>query len=120
MAIRVTSRHFAAPQKSVAIGGIADSTRKLPSAAALTDAEAISLMRSSAAYTGKYDADSVQTADGIKITIHVDAASNQALVGTDRVFFMCIDGNKLSLKSPSVVIPSGSTSVVQLEFVKAD
>ena len=99
---------------------LADSTRKPPVAAALTDAEAISLMRSSAAYTGKYDADPVQTADGIKITIYVDAASNQALVGTDRVFFMRIDGNKLNLKSPSVVIPSGATSVVQLEFVRAD
>src|SRR5664279_3380366 len=57
---------------------------------------------------------------GIKITIHVDTASNQAWVGTDRIFFMRIDGNKLSLKSPSVVIPSGATSVVQLEFLKAD
>lgn len=99
---------------------LADSTRKPPVIAALTDAEAVALMRSSAAYTGKYDADPVQTADGIKITIHVDAASNQALVGTDRVFFARIDGNKLSLKSPSVIIPSGSTNVVQLEFVKAD
>jgi len=99
---------------------LADSNRNLPVAAALTDAEAVSLMRSSAAYTGKYDADPGQTADGIKITIHVDAASNQAIVGTDRVFFMRVDGNKLNLKSPSVIIPSGSTSVVQLEFVKAD
>ena len=99
---------------------LADSTRKPPVAAALTDAEASSLMKSSAAYTGKYDADPVQTTDGIKITIHVDAASNQALVGTDRVFFTRINGNKLSLQSPSVVIPSGSMSVVQLEFVKAD
>jgi hypothetical protein len=99
---------------------LADSTRKPPVAAALTDAEAVSLMRSSAAYTGKYDPDPVQTTDGLKITIHVDAASNQALVGTDRIFFMCVDDNKLILKSPSVVIPSGSMSVVQLEFVKAD
>jgi len=99
---------------------LADSSRKPPIAAALTDAEAITLMRSSAAYTGKYDADDVQTADGIKITIHVDAASNEALVGTDRVFFMRTDGERLRLKSPAVVIPSGSTSVVRLEFVKAD
>lgn len=99
---------------------LVDSTRKLPVATSLTDAEAVSLMRSSAAYTGKYDADPVQTADGIKISIHVDTASNQSWVGTDRIFFMRIDGNRLSLKSPSVVIPSGATSVVRLEFVKAD
>lgn len=99
---------------------LADSGRNPPVAAALTDAEAISLMRSSAAYTGKYDVGSIQTADGIKITIRVDAASNQALVGTDRVFFMRTDGERLKLKSPAVVIPNGSISVVQLEFIKTD
>lgn len=32
-----------------------------------------------------------------------------------------VDGNKLTIKSPAIVIPtSGLTSVVQLEFVKAD
>jgi hypothetical protein len=99
---------------------LVDSARKPPAAAAMTDTEAIALMRSSAAYTGTYDADSVQTPDGIKITIHVDTASNEALAGTDRIFFMRVDRDKLILKSPSVVIPSGSTSVVQLELVKAD
>src|SRR5262245_19734072 len=71
-----------------------DSARQAPAAAAPTDAEAASLMRSHVAYTGKYDADPVQTADGIKITIHVDVASNQALAGTSRAFFMRVDGNK--------------------------
>jgi hypothetical protein len=100
---------------------LVNSTRKAPGTAVLTDAEAISLMNSSAAYTGKYDADPAQTPDGIKITIHVDTASNQAIVGTDRVFYMGVEGNKLTLKSPAMVIAmSGSTSVVQLEFVKAD
>ena len=54
-----------------------DSTRKAPGAATLTDAESVSLMKSQVAYTGKYDVDPAQTPDGIKITIHVDAASNQ-------------------------------------------
>jgi hypothetical protein len=100
---------------------LVNSTRKAPGTAVLTDAEAISLMNSSAAYTGKYDADPAQTPDGIKITIHVDTASNQAIVGADRVFYMGVEGNKLTLKSPAMVIAmSGSTSVVQLEFVKAD
>jgi hypothetical protein len=100
---------------------LVDSSRKAPSAAALTNAEAIILMNSSAAYTGKYDVDPAQTPDGIKITIHVDTASNQAIVGTDRVFYMGVEGNKLTLKSPAMVVAtSGSTSIVQLEFVKAD
>src|SRR5262245_5068477 len=34
-----------------------DSTRKAPASAALTDAEAVSLMKSHAAYTGTYEAD---------------------------------------------------------------
>jgi hypothetical protein len=99
---------------------LADSSRKPPASAALTDAEAVALMRSSAAYTGTYDADEVQTADGIRITIHVDAASNEAFVGTDRVFFMRTNGERLELKSPAVTIPSGATSVVRLEFARAE
>ena len=98
-----------------------DPTRKAPAAATLTDAEAISLMKSQVAYTGKYDVDPAQTPDGIKITIHVDAASNQALTGTNRVFYARVDGNKMSLKSPTLVVgTSGVTSVVELEYVKAE
>jgi hypothetical protein len=100
---------------------LVDSTRKAPAAAALTDAEAVSLMKTSAAYTGKYDVDPAQTPDGIKVTIHVDAAANQALTGTNRVFFMRLDGDKLTLKSPSVLIPmTGAMSVVRLQFVRTD
>jgi Lipocalin-like domain len=100
---------------------LVDATRKAPAAAAMTDAEAASFMKSSAAYTGRYVADPIPTPDGIKITIHVDAAANQALTGTDRVLFVRVDGDKLTLKSPAIVIPTtGQTSVVQLDFVKAD
>jgi Lipocalin-like domain len=100
---------------------LVDTTRKAPASAAMTDAEAASFMKSSAAYTGKYVADPIPTPDGIKITIHVDAAANQALTGTDRVLFVRIDGDELTLKSPAIVIPTtGKTSVVQLDFVKAD
>ena len=38
-----------------------DSTRKAPAAAALTDAEAVSLMKSHVAYTAKYAVDPAQT-----------------------------------------------------------
>jgi Lipocalin-like domain len=100
---------------------LVDTTRKAPASAALTDAEAISLMKSSASYTGKYDADPTPTPDGIKVTIHVDAATNQALTGTDRIFFMRVDGGKLTLKSPAVVVPmTGAISVVELDFVKTE
>ena len=75
---------------------LVDSARKAPAAAALTDAEAVSLMKTSASYTGRYDVDPAQTPDGMKVTVHVDAASNQALTGTNRVFFMHVDGDKLT------------------------
>ena len=98
-----------------------DPTRKAPGAATLTDAESVALMKSHVAYTGKYDVDPAQTPDGIKITIHVDAASNQALTGNDRVLYARVDGNKLRLKSPALVVgTSGVTSVVELEYAKAE
>src|SRR5215510_5428423 len=98
-----------------------DPTRKAPAAATLTDAESVSLMKSHVAYTGKYDVDPAQTPDGIKITIHVDAASNQALVGSKRVFYERVDGNRMTLKSPILVVgTSGLTSFVEGEFVKAE
>ena len=78
-------------------------------------------LKKSASYTGRYDVDPAQTADGMKVTIHVDAASNQALTGTNRVFFMHVDGDKLTLKSPAVFVPmTGLPSAVQLHFVRTD
>ena len=97
-----------------------DSTRKAPAAARLTDAEAIAMMKSQVAWTGKYTT-AEQTSDGIKVTAHVDAASSQAIVGNDRVYFMRVDGRKLVVKSPGVVVPmTGTTSVVEFELVKAE
>lgn len=97
-----------------------DSTRKAPAKAALTDAEAVAMMKSHVAWTAKYSTDG-QTQEGIKLTAHVDAASSQAITGTDRVYFMRVDGNKLTMKSPGVIVPmTGATSVVEIELVKAD
>ncbi len=97
-----------------------DSTRKAPAAGALTDAESIAMMKSHAAWTGKYTT-AEQTADGIKLIAHVDAASNEAINNTDRVYFMRVNGNKLTVKSPGVIVPmSGATSVIEGEHVKAD
>jgi Lipocalin-like domain len=54
-----------------------DATRKTPAAPTPTDAEAITMMRTQVAWTGKYTTGE-QTAEGIKLTAHVDAASSQA------------------------------------------
>jgi hypothetical protein len=59
-----------------------DSTRKTPATPALTDAEAIGMMKSQVAWTGKY-AIGEQTPDGIRLTAHVDAASSEAINNTD-------------------------------------
>jgi len=97
-----------------------DATRKAPAAPALTDSEAIAMMKTQVAWTGKYST-AEQTAEGIKLTAHVDAASSQAIFGTDRVYFIRVNGNKMMVKSPGVIVPmTGQTSVVEFELVKAD
>jgi hypothetical protein len=93
-----------------------DATRKAPASAALTDAEAIAMMKSQVAWTGKYTTGE-QTPEGIKLTARVDAASSQAITGTDRVYFMRVNGNKLMVKSPGVIVPmTGATSIVECEM----
>jgi hypothetical protein len=99
-----------------------DATRKAPAAAALTDAEAIAMMKTQVAWawTGKYTT-AEQTAEGIKLTARVDAASSQAIFDTDRVYFVRVDGNKMMVKSPSMFVPwVDATIVVEFELVKAD
>lgn len=97
-----------------------DSTRKAPAAAALTDAEAVAMMKSHVAWTGRYSTEG-RTPEGIKLTARVDAASSQAVTGTDRVYFMTLDGNKMTMKSPGVIVPmTGKTSIVEIELVKAE
>jgi Lipocalin-like domain len=97
-----------------------DATRKAPAAPTLTDAEAIAMMRTQVAWTGKYTT-AEQTAEGIKLTARVDAASSQAIFDTDRVYFVRVDGNRMMVKSPGVIVPmTGATSIVEFELVKAD
>ena len=97
-----------------------DATRKVPAAPALTDADAIAMMKTQVAWTGKYIT-AEQTAEGIKLTAHVDAASSQAIFDTDRVYFIRVDGNKMMVKSPGVIVPmTGQTSVVEFELVKSE
>jgi hypothetical protein len=72
------------------------------------------------AWTGKYTT-AEQTAEGIRLTGHVDAASSQAIFDTDRVYFIRVEGNKMTVTSPGVIVPmTGATSIVEFELVKAD
>jgi hypothetical protein len=97
-----------------------DSTRKAPAAPSLTDAEAVAMMKTQVAWTGKYTT-AEQTPDGIKLTAHVGAASSEAINNTDRVYLMRVDGKKLTAKSPGVIVPmTGATSIVEFELVNAD
>jgi hypothetical protein len=96
-----------------------DGTRKAPATPALTDAEAVVMMKTQVAWTGKYTT-AEQTAEGIKLTAHVDAASSQALFDTDRVYFIRVDGNKMTVTGRVVVPMTGATSIVEFDLVKAD
>jgi hypothetical protein len=97
-----------------------DATRKAPASPTLTDAEAVVMMKTQVAWTGKYTT-AEQTAEGIKLTAHVDAASSQAIFDTDRVYFIRVAGNKIMFKSPAVIVPmTGQTSIVEFEMVKSD
>jgi Lipocalin-like domain len=96
-----------------------DSARKAPASPTLTDAEAVAMMKSQVAWTGKYTVGE-QTPDGIKITAHVDAASSQAIVGNNRVYFVRVDGDKITFKSPGVIVPmTGKLSVVEFEMTRS-
>jgi lipocalin-like protein len=95
-----------------------DATRKAPASPTLTDAEAVAMMKSQVAWTGKYSTGE-QTPEGIKVTARVDAASSQAIYDTDRVYLVRVDGNTMIVKSPGVIVPmTGQTSVVEFDLVK--
>jgi hypothetical protein len=97
-----------------------DGTRKAPASAALTDAESIAMMKSHVAWTGKY-VTGEQSSDGIELTARVDAASSEAINKTDRIYFIRAHDDRLSFKSPGVIVPmTGAMSVVEFEMVRAD
>jgi hypothetical protein len=81
-----------------------DSTRKAPAAAALTDAESIAMMKSHVAWSGKYTT-AKQTGRRHQASSNVDAASSEAISKTDRIYLMRVNGNKLIVKSPGVIVP---------------
>src|SRR5262249_13767250 len=97
-----------------------DATRKPPAAPTLTDAESVAMMKTQVAWTGKYTT-AEQTPEGIKLTARVDAASSEAINNTDRVYFIRVEGNKMMIKSPGVIVPmTGATSVVEFDLTRAN
>jgi len=96
-----------------------DATRKAPAAPALTDAEAIAMMKTQVAWTGKYTTGE-QTPEGIKLTARVDAASSQALFDTDRVYSIQVNGDKMTVKGTVTVPMTGQKSIVEFDLVKSD
>ena len=96
-----------------------DATRKKPASPTLTDAEAIAMMKTQVAWTGKYTG-TEQTAEGVKLTARVDAASSQAIFDTDRVYFIRVSGDKMMVKGSVIVPMTGQTSTVEFELVKSD
>jgi hypothetical protein len=55
------------------------------------------------------------------VIVHIDTASNEAINNTDRVYFMRVNGNKLTVRSPGVTsTATGATIAVEIELVKAD
>ena len=96
-----------------------DATRKAPATSTLTDAEAIAMMKTQVAWTGKYTT-AEETAEGIKLTSHVDAASSQAIFDTDRVYLIRVNGNKMMVKGTVIVPMTGQKSIVEFDLVKSD
>ena len=96
-----------------------DATRKAPTTSTLTDAEAVAMMKTQVAWTGKYTT-AEETAEGIKLTAHVDAASSQAIFDTDRVYFIRVNGNEMMVKGTVTVPMTGQKSIVEFALVKSD
>jgi hypothetical protein len=96
-----------------------DGTRKTPAAPSLTDAESVEMLKTQVAWTGKYTVDET-TADGVKLTAHVDAASSQAIFNTDRIYSVRTDGNKIVFTGKVIVPMTGATSTVVFEMMKSD
>src|ERR1700760_3619672 len=96
-----------------------DSARQRPGSSTLTDAEAIAAMKSHVGWTGTYTLE--DRPEGLRLTARVDAASSHAITGNDRVYFVRLDGDRLTMKSPETIVPmTGLPSVVEIELVKAD
>jgi hypothetical protein len=97
-----------------------DPARKAPAKPTLSDDEAVAAMKSHVGWTGKYTTED-HPSEGLKLTARVDTASSHAITGNDRVYFVRLDGDRLTMKSPDTIVPmTGLPSVVEIELAKAD
>jgi hypothetical protein len=96
-----------------------DATRKAPATPSLTDAEAITMMKTQVAWTGRYTL-AEQTAEGIKLTARVEQRPVRR--SSPQIAYVSYESmDKLVVNSPGVIVPmTGQTSVVEFELVKAD
>ena len=84
---------YSADGRMYAIG--TSDNRPKPSAANPTDDERVKLHQTMFAYAGTY------TLENGKVIHHVDISWNQAWTGTDQVRFFKLDGNTLTIMTPS-------------------
>ena len=92
---------------------LTENDRKVESAH-LSDAEALKMFKSSVAWTG-YVLHAIDLMAGVKLTVHVDAANNQGLVGEDCDYVAKVDGNKLMWTSPDMIDPqTGAHSSLEI------
>jgi Lipocalin-like domain len=97
-----------------------DPARETPVSSTLTERDAVAAMKSHVGWTGKYTVGD-QTAEALTLTARVDTASSEAINGADRVYFMRLDGEKLTMRSPDTIVPmTGLSSVVEIELSRAD
>ena len=96
-----------------------DSARKAPASPTLTDAEAVAMMKSQVAWTGKY------TVGDADLQRHQDHGARGCGVqpsdrGNDRVYFARLDGDRMTFKSPGVIVPmTGKTGVVEFAMTRS-
>jgi hypothetical protein len=75
-------------------------SRVAPKSPPPTDMEAAGLFKTMLAYVAKYEIDPApSTADGTKMIIRAEIASNPLIEGANRGFFVRVDGNKLIFKT---------------------
>lgn len=94
---------------------IVSEDRAAPPGGPLSDSDAGRMMRTMGHWGATYEVGPSPEADGTKFTYHLTIAVNQALVGTDRVFYDMIDGDTLYVTSRSQPnLQNGQVSVTRV------
>lgn len=95
--------------------------RPAPPAGPLSEAEAARMMKTMGNWGGRYEFDAEPGPDGTKVTYRLTIAVNQALVGTERVFFDKIEDKLLYVTSRSQPnLQDGRVSVTRVVWRRID